>query len=98
MVENVVVFFYPDDSSTIARAPQILDGLPTQSCEVILTNMKQSASLTLGIMKSLYPQADLDVVGEGFAASYTEGEDSKLVEDSTLMAKCIIEMLSVDMS
>jgi hypothetical protein len=98
MVENTVAFFYPDDSSTIAQAPQILDGLPTQSCEVILTNMKQSASLTLGILMSLYPRADLDAVGEGFAASCTEEEASKLVEDSTLMAECIVEMLSVDMS
>jgi hypothetical protein len=27
MVENIVAFFYPGDSSTDARAPQLLDGL-----------------------------------------------------------------------
>jgi hypothetical protein len=31
MVENVVVFFYPNDSSLAARAPQLLDGLSTRS-------------------------------------------------------------------
>jgi hypothetical protein len=46
----------------------MLDSLPTRSQEIILTNMKQSASLTLGILKSLYPRADLDAVGEGLVA------------------------------
>jgi hypothetical protein len=31
MVENAVAFFYPDDPASAARAPQLLDGLPTQS-------------------------------------------------------------------
>jgi hypothetical protein len=31
MVENMVAFFYLNDSSTTARAPQMLDGLPTRS-------------------------------------------------------------------
>jgi hypothetical protein len=31
MVENVVAFFYPDDPDSAARAPQLLDGLLTQS-------------------------------------------------------------------
>jgi hypothetical protein len=34
-----------------------LDDLPTRSREAILTNVKQSACLTLGIVKSLYPLA-----------------------------------------
>jgi hypothetical protein len=63
MVENAIVLFYPSDSSTFARGPQMLDGLPTRSREIILTNMKQSMSLTLRNLKSLYPQANLDVVG-----------------------------------
>jgi hypothetical protein len=48
--------------------------------------MKQAVSLTLGILKSLYPQADLDAVGEGFAATCTGEEALKLVEDSALTA------------
>jgi hypothetical protein len=60
--------------------------------------MKQSACLTLGILKSLYPQADLDAVDEGFATSYTDEEASKLMEDSAMMADRIVEMLPVDMS
>jgi hypothetical protein len=46
--------------------------------------MKKSVSLTLGILKSFYPHANLDVAGEGFAATGTEDEANKLVEDSTI--------------
>jgi hypothetical protein len=69
MVGNVVAFFYPGKSSFEAHVPppQMLDSMPTRSHEIILANMRQSASLTLRILKSLYPQADLDAVGEGFA-------------------------------
>jgi hypothetical protein len=44
---KVVSFFYLKDSSTAAGAPQLLDGIPTRCQEIILTNMKQAASLTL---------------------------------------------------
>jgi hypothetical protein len=40
MVESVVSFFYPNGSSSVAQAPKLLDGLPTRSSEIILTNMK----------------------------------------------------------
>jgi hypothetical protein len=60
--------------------------------------MRQSTSLTLEILKSLYPRADLDAVDEGCAATCSDDEALKLVEDSSVMAKHIIYMLPVDMS
>jgi hypothetical protein len=72
--------------------------MQTRSQEVILANMKQSATLTLGILKSLYLLANLDAMGEAFAVTYTNEEALKLVEGSTMMADRIIEMLSIDMS
>jgi hypothetical protein len=98
MVENVVSFFYPNDSSSAARAPQFLDGLLSRSREVILTNMKQSTRLTLGILKTLYPEADFDAAGEGFAMACTNEDARKLMEYSTLTAGRILEMLPLDMS
>jgi hypothetical protein len=98
MVENVIMFFYPSDTSTATRAPQMLDSLPTRSREIILANMKQSAGLTLGILKSLYPRADLDAVGEGFATTCSDDEALKLVDDSAVTAERIVDMLLVDMS
>jgi hypothetical protein len=40
----------------------------------------------------------LDVVGEGFAVTYTDEEASKLIEHAIVMAGRIIEMLLVDIS
>jgi hypothetical protein len=60
--------------------------------------MKHSVSLTLGILKSLYPQANLDTVGEGFAATCSDEEALKLTEDSAVIAGHIMDMLGVDMS
>jgi hypothetical protein len=65
---------------------------------VILANMRQSVSLTLGILKFLYHRADLDVVGEGFAATCCDEEALKLVEDFAKTAGQVVDMLGVDMS
>jgi hypothetical protein len=76
----------------------MLDSLPNRSQEIIVVNMWQSVSLTLGILKSLYPRADLDAVGEGFTMTCNDKEALKLVEDSTVTTRQVIDMLGVDMS
>jgi threonine synthase len=98
MVENTIAFFYPGESSTRMHTSQMLDSLPSRSWENTLANMKQSTSLTLGILKSQYPRADLDVVSEGFAVTCSDEEALKLIEDSAMTAGQIIDMLPVDMS
>jgi hypothetical protein len=60
--------------------------------------MKQLVSLTLKILKSLYPQADLDAVGEGFTMTCSDEEALKLVEDSAVMVRQVVDMIGVDMS
>jgi hypothetical protein len=55
------------------------------------------------VSKSRYPevpipQADLDKVGEGFAATCTDEEALKIVEDSTVTAGQVVDMLGVDRS
>jgi uncharacterized membrane protein YkgB len=55
MVNNAIAFFYPGESSSNTLAPQMLDNPQSRSREIILANVRQSASLTLGILKSLYP-------------------------------------------
>jgi hypothetical protein len=60
--------------------------------------MRQLTSLTLGILRSLYPQADLDVAGEGFAVTCSDEEALKLVKDSAKTASQVVDMLGVDMS
>jgi hypothetical protein len=60
-------------------------------------NMQQSVSLSLGILKSLYPQADLDEAGQGFAVTCTDKEALKPVEDSAMTVGQVADMLGVDM-
>jgi hypothetical protein len=76
----------------------MLDSLLTRSRENILANMRHSMSLTLGILKSPNPWADLDVAGEGFATICSDEEALKLIEDSAMTAGQVIDMLGVDMS
>jgi hypothetical protein len=59
-------------------------------------NMRQSVSLTLGILKSLYPRADLDAAGEGFTMICSDEGALKLVKDSAKTASQIVDMLGVD--
>jgi hypothetical protein len=98
MVDNAIAFFYLGESSTGTHAPQMLDSLSTRSREIILTNMEQSVSLNLGILKSLYPRADLDTASEGFAATCSDEEALKLIDDSAMTVGHIEDILGVDMS
>jgi hypothetical protein len=58
--------------------------------------MRKSASLTLRILKSLYPWCDLDLVSEGFVSTCREA--LKLVKDIAGTAGQVVDMLEVDMS
>jgi hypothetical protein len=70
----------------------MLDSQPTRSQKIILINMRQLVSLTLRILKSLYPWANLDVAGEGFTVTCSDEEALKLIEDSAVMTRQIIDM------
>jgi hypothetical protein len=76
----------------------LLDGLLNRSQEVNLANMRKMSRLTLGVMKSLYPQADLGATSEGFIATCTKDEVNKLMEDSVVTASQVVEMFPIDMS
>jgi hypothetical protein len=98
MANNAVASFYPGESSSIARTPQMLDILLSRSREIIVANTRQSASLTLGIMKSLYPRANLDVAGEGFVSTCSNDEALKLVKDSAKTVGQVVDMLGIGIS
>jgi hypothetical protein len=76
----------------------MLDNPPTRSREIILSNMRQSVSLTIGILMSMYTRADLNVAGEGIVVTSSDEEALKLVEDSAVTVGQVIDMLGVDMS
>jgi hypothetical protein len=60
--------------------------------------MRKTSSLTLGNWKSLYPQIDLDTVGDWFAATWTEEETDELVQSFIETMTLVIEMIPVGMS
>jgi hypothetical protein len=53
-------------------------------------------SVTLGILESLYPRANLDVASEGLAATCSDEEVLKLVEDTAKIVIQVVDMLGVD--
>jgi hypothetical protein len=71
VAKNTVAYIYRQDSDIGPRGPDLLDMLPTQSRETILSNMRKASCLTLRILMSLYPTEDLVAASEGFAATCT---------------------------
>jgi hypothetical protein len=57
--------------------------------------MLKASSLALTILKSLYPRADLEAAGEGFAATSCSDEEAKdLVKNFLGTATKIVEMIA----
>jgi hypothetical protein len=46
----------------------------------------------------MYPWADLDAASEGFTVTCSDEEALKLIEDSVVMVRHIVDMLGVDIS
>jgi hypothetical protein len=92
VTENAMKYFYLQDLDVVPRAPELLDLLPTQSREVIHSNMRNASSMTFGILKYLYPKADLGATSEGFAQTCTEEAANELVRSFLEMVTQIIEM------
>ena len=63
--------------------------------ELMKNRMLRASSLTLGILKSLYPRASLDIAREGFAKDCEPTRASQLVKDSVAAASEIIEMIKL---
>jgi hypothetical protein len=56
--------------------------------------MQKASSLPLGMLKSLYPKADLGVAGERFAATCTDEEATALVKTFLETVTQIVEMIN----
>ena len=69
--------------------------MPDKTRELMKKGMLKASSLTLGILKSLNPRANLNVAGEGFAKDCDPTRASQLVEDSVAAATEIIEMIKL---
>jgi hypothetical protein len=98
VTENAGAYFFPQDSAIASRTPELLDMLPTQSREVIVSIMRKASSQSLNVLKSLYPKADLDAMGECFIARCSEEEAKDLVQSFLENMTRVIEMIMIDIS
>jgi hypothetical protein len=96
VAENAVKYFYSQDSDAVWQTPELLDQPLTRSREVIHSNMCKASSLTLRILKSLYPKEDLGAGDEGFAPTCTEEEANELVRRFLEMVTWIVEMIPLN--
>ena len=93
--EKVVSYFHSGQAHTASQVPKLLAAVPNKTRELMKKRMLKASSLTLGILKSLYPHANLDVAGEGFAKDCEPARASQLVKDSVTAATEIIEIIQI---
>ena len=92
---KVVSYFYSGQAHTASQLPELLTTVPEKTRELMKKRMLRASSLTLGILKSLYPRANLDIAGEGFAKNCEPMQASQLVKDSVAAATEFIEMIKI---
>jgi hypothetical protein len=93
--EKVVSYFYSDQAHAASQVPELLSAAPDKARELMKKKMLRASSLTLGVLKSLYPRANFDIAGEGFAKDCEPARAAQLVKDSVAAATEIIEMIKL---
>ena len=76
--------------------PKLLDSLPGRVRGYIKTALVKASSLTLGILKSLYAKASLDVVAEGWAAGTSLAEAEETTRSFKDVATEVAAMIGTD--
>ena len=74
----MINYFYKDADLSDSEILVLLATLPTRVRIFIKTALVKVGSLTLGILKSLYPKAVLDIVTDGWATGTTEEKSHEL--------------------
>ena len=69
MAWRVLKYFHPGIEVTDPDIPRLLDLLPARVRGCIKAAFVKASSLTLGILKSQFPNAAFDVVADGWAAT-----------------------------
>ena len=62
---RILEYFYPGIDITDSDIPRLLDSLPARVRGYIKVAFMKASSLTLGILKSQFPNTVLDVVADG---------------------------------
>ena len=76
--------------------PRLLATLPARVRGCVKMALIKAGSLTLGIMKSLYPKATLDIVTEGWAVGTIEEKALELMDSFCGIARKLASMLGTE--
>ena len=96
ITRSTLGYFYPEAELSDSEVPRLLDSLPGRVRGYIKTALVKADSLTLGILKSLYPKASLYVVADGWAADISLEKADKTVRSFKGVATKIAAMIGTE--
>ena len=96
MSRRILEYFYPGIGITDSDIPRLLDSLPARVHGYIKAAFVKASSLTLGILKSQLPNAVLDVVADGWAATVDRERAEQLLDSFREAGRRLARMLSTE--
>ena len=94
MARRVLEYFHPNVEVTDSDLPRLLDLLPARVRGSIKTAFVKASTLTLGILKSQFPNAVLDGVADGWAATVDRDKAEQLMASFREVGRRLARMLS----
>ena len=93
---SILGFFYSEAELSDSEVPRLLYSLPGRVRGYLKMALVKASSLTLGILKSRYPKASLDVVAEGWAAGTSLAEAEETTRSFKGVASKVAAMIETD--
>ena len=94
MARHVLEYLHPGIEVTDSDIPRLLDLLPARVPGYIKVAFVKASSLTLGILKSQFPNAALDGVADGWAATVDRDKAEQLMASFREVGRRLARMLS----
>ena len=95
-LRSTLEYFYPGVDLSDSELPCLLSTLPARIRGCVKTATIKAGSLTLGILKSLYPKAALEVIADGWAAEITKDDACRLMQSFRDVAFKLVPMLGTE--
>ena len=90
----MIKYFTPHTDPTIGMA-NLLNKIPNQARDWVRRIAERSSQVTMGILKSLYPRANIDAAGDGWAQDVTQDQAGALADSSQSAAERVTRMLDL---
>jgi hypothetical protein len=96
MIKDALGYLYPGADISDSDIPRLLDALPARVRGCVKMAFVRASSFTLGILKSFFPNASLDVVADGWAATVDRNKARELVASFREIGLRLAGMLSTE--